>query len=161
VDVLSQMDIPWLRRPIETQLNALATELRAQWLAFDRELRQGKLKRLDYDSQTKTLTWRKLLYGAVDGQKFGVERPTVKARHSRKYFGRGKGVVAYTLLCNHVPLQGWLIGAHEYEAHHVFDIWYRNTSDIVGRNHRRHAQRQQGQLRYPALVRAALRATVH
>jgi TnpA family transposase len=71
------------------------------------------------------------LYGAVDGQKFGVERPTVKARHSRKYFGRGKGVVAYTLLCNHVPLQGWLIGAHEYEAHHVFDIWYRNTSDIV------------------------------
>ena len=46
------------------------------------------------------------LYGAVDGQnqKFGVERPTVKARASRKYFGRGKGVVAYTLLCNHVPL---------------------------------------------------------
>jgi hypothetical protein len=30
-----------------------------------------------------------------------------------------------------VPLQGWLIGAHEYEAHHVFDIWYRNTSEIV------------------------------
>jgi TnpA family transposase len=55
----------------------------------------------------------------------------VKARHSRKYFGRGKGMVAYTLLCNHVPLQGWLIGAHEFEAHHVFDIWYRNTSDIV------------------------------
>ena len=71
------------------------------------------------------------LYGAVDGQKFGVERPTVKARHSRKYFGRGKGVVAYTLLCNHVPLNGYLIGAHDYEAHHVFDIWYRNTSDIV------------------------------
>jgi TnpA family transposase len=71
------------------------------------------------------------LYGSVDGQKFGVERPTVKARYSRKYFGRGKGVVAYTLLCNHVPLQGWLIGAHELEAHHVFDVWYRNTSDIV------------------------------
>ena len=71
------------------------------------------------------------LYGSVDGQKFGVERPTVKAQYSRKYFGRGKGVVAYTLLCNHVPLQGWLIGAHEFEAHHVFDIWYRNTSEIV------------------------------
>jgi hypothetical protein len=28
-------------------------------------------------------------------------------------------------------LQGWIIGAHEFEAHHVFDIWYRNTSDIV------------------------------
>ena len=71
------------------------------------------------------------LYASVDGQKFGVEHPTVKARHSRKYFGRGKGMVAYTLLCNHVPVQGWLIGAHEFEAHHVFDIWYRNTSDIV------------------------------
>ena len=71
------------------------------------------------------------LYGAVDGQKFVMERPTVKARYSRKYFGRGKGVVAYTLLCNHVPLQGWIIGAHEFEAHHVFDVWYRNTSDIV------------------------------
>ena len=55
----AQMDIPWLRQPIETQLNALATELHAQWLAFNRELRQGKLKHLDYDSQTKTLTWRK------------------------------------------------------------------------------------------------------
>ena len=63
------------------------------------------------------------LYGSVDGQKFAVARPTVKARYSRKYFGRGKGVVAYTLLCNHVPLQGWLVGAHEFEAHHVFDIW--------------------------------------
>ena len=250
--VLRQMDIPWLRQPIEAQLDALTTELRAQWLAFNRELRQGKLKHLDYDGETGTLIWRKpkadkhavseetfygqlsfcdvadvfrfvngqcrflagltplqpryakqvadadsltaviiaqamnhgnlimsrtsdipyhvleaayqqylrqaslqaandrisnaisslpifphysfdldALYGAVDGQKFSVERPTVKARHSRKYFGRGKGVVAYTLLCNHVPLQGYLIGAHEFEAHHVFDIWYRNTSDIV------------------------------
>jgi TnpA family transposase len=30
-----------------------------------------------------------------------------------------------------VPLNGYLIGAHDYEGHHVFDIWYRNTSDIV------------------------------
>jgi TnpA family transposase len=251
-DVLSQMDIPWLRKPIHAQLDILTSELHTQWLAFNRELSQGKLKHLDYDRETKTLTWRRpkanqeaalqdsfyeqlafcdvadvfrfvndqcqflsaltplqpryakqvadadslmaaiiaqamnhgnlviaktsdipyhvveetsqqylrqaslqaandqisdaiadlpifphysfdlgVLYGAVDGQKFGVERPTVKARHSRKYFGRGKGVVAYTLLCNHVPLQSWLIGAHELEAHHVFDIWYRNTSEIV------------------------------
>ena len=26
---------------------------------------------------------------------------------------------------------GYLVGAHEYEGHHVFDIWYRNTSDFV------------------------------
>jgi TnpA family transposase len=251
-DVLAQLDIPWLRQPINIQLKALSEELRQQWLALERELRQGKLKHFDYDSKTGALTWRRpkadndaahqdsfyeqlafcdvadvvrftndqcrflsaltplqpryvkqiadadsvmaviiaqamnhgnfimaktsdiayhllettyqqylrqaslqaandrisngiaalpifphysfglnTLYGSVDGQKFGVERPTVKARHSRKYFGRGTGVVAYTLLCNHVPLQGWIIGAHEFEAHHVFDIWYRNTSDIV------------------------------
>ena len=251
-DVLAQLDIPWLRQPIDIQLKALSAELREQWLALERELRQGKLKHFDYDSKTGALTWRRpkadndaahqdsfyeqlafcdvadvvrftndqcrflsaltplqpryvkqiadadsvmaviiaqamnhgnfvmaktsdiayhllettyqqylrqaslqaandrisngiaalpifphysfglnTLYGSVDGQKLGVERPTVKARHSRKYFGRGTGVVAYTLLCNHVPLQGWIIGAHEFEAHHVFDIWYRNTSDIV------------------------------
>jgi TnpA family transposase len=251
-DVLAQMDIPFLRQPIAAQLDALKAELHAQWLAFNRELKQGKLTHLEYDKKTQTLTWRKstiakqpareqafyeqltfcdvadlfrfvnrecqflsaltplqpryakkvadadslmaviiaqamnhgnmvmartsdipyhvleatyqqylrqaslqaandrisnaiatlpifpyysfdlgALYGAVDGQKFGVERPTVKARYSRKYFGRGKGVVAYTLLCNHVPLNGSLIGAHEYEGHHVFDVWYRNTSDIV------------------------------
>jgi len=251
-DVLAQMDIPFLRQSIETQLTALTDELHAQWLAFNRELKQGKLTHLAYDKDTQTLTWHKpkvdqhpareaafyeqlplcaiadvfrfvehechvlsaltplqpryakkvadadslmavilaqamnhgnhvmghtsdilyhvleatyqqylrqasltaandrisnaiaalpifpfysfdlgVLYGAVDGQKFGVERPTVKARHSRKYFGRGKGVSAYSLLCNHVPLNSFLIGAHEYEGHYVFDIWYRNTSDIV------------------------------
>lgn len=251
-DALAQMDIPFLRQPVNAQLDALTSELGAQWLAFNSELKEGKLTHLDYDKDTKKLIWRKpkgdnqkvreqtfyeqlpfcdvadvfrfvnsqcqflsaltplqpryakkvadadslmaviiaqamnhgnqvmartsdipyhvlettyqqylrqaslqaandrisnaiaalpifphysfdldALYGAVDGQKFGVERPTVKARSSRKYFGRGKGVVAYTLLCNHVPLNGYLIGAHEYEAHHVFDIWYRNTSDIV------------------------------
>jgi TnpA family transposase len=251
-DVLSQMDIPWLRQPIDAQLDTLTAELHEQWQAFNRELSLGKLKHLDYDSGTEKLSLHRpkadndaahedefyeqllfcdvadvfrfvneqcqflsaltplqpryakqvadpdslmaviiaqamnygnlvmadtsdipyhvleatyqqylrqaslqaandqisnaiadlpifpyysfdldVLYGSVDGQKFGVERPTVKARYSRKYFGRGKGVVAYTLLCNHVPLQGWLIGAHEFEAHHVFDIWYRNTSDVV------------------------------
>ncbi len=71
------------------------------------------------------------LYAAVDGQKFSVEHPMIKARGSKKYFGRGKGVVAYTMLCNHIPLNGYLIGAHESEAHHVFDIWYRNTAGIT------------------------------
>src|ERR1035437_8579725 len=34
-----------------------------------------------------------VLYGSVDGQKFSAADPTVKARHSRKYFGRDRGVV--------------------------------------------------------------------
>jgi len=118
-DVLAQMDIPFLSKPIEVHLDALTAELRTQWLAFNREIKQGKLTHLEYDRDTQKLTWRK-----PKGESW-------KARYSRKYFGRGKGVFAYTLLCNHVPLNGYLIGAHEYEGHHVFDIWYRNTSDIV------------------------------
>ena len=35
------------------------------------------------------------------------------------------------MLCNHIPLNGYLIGTQDYEGHHVFDIWYRNTSGIV------------------------------
>nr|WP_201094301.1 hypothetical protein [Thiocystis minor] len=48
-DVLSKMDIPWLRKPIHTQLDTLTSELHTQWLAFNRELSQGKLKHLDYE----------------------------------------------------------------------------------------------------------------
>ncbi|HBR1679941.1 TPA: Tn3 family transposase, partial [Klebsiella pneumoniae] len=249
--VLAEMKIPFLQKSIKTQLKALSSELHRQWKAFNRELKQGKLKHLEYDKDTQKLTWHKsvisrhkaqekrfyeqlpfcdvtdvfrfvneqcrflpamkplqpryakkeadadslmavivaqamnhgnhvmartsdipfhvlettyeqylrlaslltandcitdaiealpvfplysfdpeTLYGAVDGQKFGVERPTVKARYSRKYFGRGKGMVAYTLLCNHIPVNGYLIGTNDYEGHHVFDIWYRNTSAV-------------------------------
>lgn len=249
--VLAEMNIPFLQKSIKTQLKALSSELHRQWKAFNRELKQGKLKHLEYDKDTQKLIWHKsvvsrhkaqekrfyeqlpfcdvtdvfrfvneqcrflpamkplqpryakkeadadslmavivaqamnhgnhvmartsdipfhvlettyeqylrlaslltandsitdaiealpvfplysfdpeTLYGAVDGQKFGVERPTVKARYSRKYFGRGKGMVAYTLLCNHIPINGYLIGTNDYEGHHVFDIWYRNTSAV-------------------------------
>jgi TnpA family transposase len=251
-EVAAEMDIPFLNQSIEVQLNALKAELHPQWLAFNKELKLGKLKHLIYDKDKETLNWHKpkgdnnkvreqifyeklplcdvtdvfrfvnsqcqflsamtplqpryakkkadadslmaviiaqamnhgnlvmsrtsdieyhvmettyqqyprqaslqaandcisnaiaelpifphysfdlnVQYGAVDGQKFEVERPTVKARYSRKYFGRGKGVVAYTMLCNHIPFNGYLIGAHEYEGHHVFDVWYRNTSNIM------------------------------
>jgi len=71
-----------------------------------------------------------ILYGALDGQKYEVLTPTSKARYSRKYYKKGRGVVAYTLLSNHIPLQSEVIGAHEHESHFVFDIWYKNTSLI-------------------------------
>jgi len=71
-----------------------------------------------------------ILYGSLDGQKFETITPTAKARYSRKYFKKGRGVVAYTLLSNYVPIQSNLIGAHEHESHFVFDMWYNNTSII-------------------------------
>jgi TnpA family transposase len=251
-DVLRQLDIPWLRRPIDEALDSLFAELHQLWAAFDRDLRRGRLKHLEYNSANKTLFWHKpktnnqeavqtgfysklqardiadifrfvnqqcgflsaftplqpryakkiadedslmaviiaqamnhgnlnmaetsdipyhvleaahhqylrlatlqaandlisnaiaqlsifphysfdleILRGSVDGQKFEMAEPTIKARHSRKYFGRGRGVVAYTLLVNHIPLQSQLIGAHEHESHYVFDICYHNTTVIT------------------------------
>ncbi|MDP1614763.1 MAG: Tn3 family transposase, partial [Methylococcales bacterium] len=72
-----------------------------------------------------------ILIAGLDGQKFEVETPTLKARRSKKYFRKGKGVVAYTMLANHIPLQVELIGAHEHESYYAFDIWYNNSSSIV------------------------------
>ena len=57
--VLSQLDIPWLRQPTEAQLITQADELHHQWLSFNIELRQGKLKHLKYDIRTKKLAWRR------------------------------------------------------------------------------------------------------
>ena len=251
-DALKDMDIPWLRQPPEATLDTLFADLDRPWRAFDHELRQGKLKHLEYDPLRKALSWRKpkagkeatrqagfyakppardiagifrlvdgrrhslsalaprqprhakevadgdslvaaifaramnhgnpsmaetsdipyhileathrqclrlstcgrqttgsavsspgsassriarltwkFSYGSVDGQKFESASPTVKARHSRKHFGKGKGVVAYTLLANHIPSQTELIGANGHESHFVFDICYNNTSDIL------------------------------
>ena len=72
-----------------------------------------------------------LLFSGVDGQKFTVKYETAMARHSKKYFGKVKGVVAYTLLSCHIPLQLELIGAHDHESYYAFDIWYNNTTDII------------------------------
>ena len=72
-----------------------------------------------------------ILFGGVDGQKFVVKHETTKARDSKKYFGKKKGVVAYTLLSCHIPLQLELISPHDHESYYTFDIWYNNTSDIV------------------------------
>lgn len=71
-----------------------------------------------------------ILFGSVDGQKFEALTPTAKARNSKKYFKKGRGIVAYTLLSNHVPLMNELIGAHEHESYYAFDAWYGNHSLI-------------------------------
>lgn len=71
-----------------------------------------------------------VLHSSSDGQKFETRLHTFKARHSPKYFGLKKGVVAYTLIANHVPINAELIGAHDHESHYVFDLLFNNTTDI-------------------------------
>ena len=251
-ETLEELSIPWVQKPIAEQLDELFTTLHQLWVAFNRDLKQGKLKHLHYDPEKSLLSWRKPrvhheeeltqgfynklpfkdivdvmrfvhqkcnflsaltplqprygkndreedrllaaiisqamnhgnasmaemgditysvlettyhqclrlstlnnsndmistaitklpifpyysldlidLYGSVDGQKYSVHYPTIKARNSKKYFKKGKGVVAYTLLINHIPLQSQVIGAHDPESYFLFDIYYNNTVDIT------------------------------
>ncbi|MCP3663163.1 MAG: transposase [Gammaproteobacteria bacterium] len=72
-----------------------------------------------------------VVHSSSDGQKFETAIPTINARHSSKYFGLSKGVVSYTLVANHVPLNARIIGANEHESHFVFDILFNNNTDIL------------------------------
>jgi TnpA family transposase len=71
----------------------------------------------------------KLLAG-IDGQKFETRLETIQSRYSPKYFGLKKGVVAFSMVLNHVPVNCKIIGANEHESHYAYDIIYNNTSDI-------------------------------
>ena len=71
-----------------------------------------------------------LLHASLDGQKFKTHRDTLLSRYSSKYFGFEKGVVAYTLVANHVPVNARIIAANEHESRYLFDLVYNNTSEI-------------------------------
>lgn len=71
-----------------------------------------------------------VLHASTDGSKIETQIETVNARYSSKYFGLNKGVSAMTLVVNHIPVNSKLIGAHEYEGHHVFDLLFNNTSEV-------------------------------
>jgi hypothetical protein len=70
-DILKKLDIPWLRQPLGESIDALYAELSQQWKLFDRELRQGKLKHLEYDEVRKHLTWHKPKVNKDDALKLG------------------------------------------------------------------------------------------
>ena len=70
------------------------------------------------------------LHSSSDGQKFESQIQTINARYSPKYFGLKKGIVSYTLVANHVPVNARIIGANEHESHYVFDILFNNTTDV-------------------------------
>jgi len=71
-----------------------------------------------------------MVHSSSDGQKFEARINTINSRHSPKYFGLKKGVVSYTLVANHIPVNARIIGANEHESHFVFDILFNNTTDI-------------------------------
>lgn len=71
-----------------------------------------------------------LLHASLDGQKFITEWDNFLARHSKKYLGRDQGVVAYSLIANHIPINTMIIGANEHESRFFFDLIYNNSSEI-------------------------------
>src|SRR5712691_5569930 len=70
------------------------------------------------------------IHSSSDGQKCETRIHTINACHSPKYFGLKKGLVSYTLVANHVPINAEIIGANDHESHYVFDILFNNTTDI-------------------------------
>lgn len=70
------------------------------------------------------------LFGSVDGQKYELETPNIKARNSKKYLREKPGVSAYTIVTNNVPFNSYVIGSNEHESYYVFDILYNNTSNL-------------------------------
>lgn len=71
-----------------------------------------------------------VIHSSSDGQKVETALNTINSRHSSKYFGLKKGIVSYTMVANHIPVNARIIGANEHESHYVFDILYNNTTDI-------------------------------
>ncbi len=70
------------------------------------------------------------VHSSSDGQKFETRFQTINARYSPKYFGLKKGIVAYPLVANHIPVNARIIGANEHESHFVFDILFNNSTKI-------------------------------
>ncbi len=66
----------------------------------------------------------------MDGQKYETRLNCFIARYSSKYFGVNRGVVAYTLCANHIPVNSKIISANHHESHFLFDILYNITSNI-------------------------------
>jgi TnpA family transposase len=81
-----------------------------------------------YDIDGKT-------HSSSDGQRIETQIPTINARYSRKYFGLKKGVSAYSLVANHVPINARIIGTHEHQSHYIFNILYHNTTDVRPERH--------------------------
>jgi hypothetical protein len=89
-DVLRQLDIPWLRRPIDEVLESLFAELHQLWTAFDRDLRRGRLKR-QYGRENTERTLAPNLARAYGAD--SVRFPRRDASYS-EWEGRSKGAAS-------------------------------------------------------------------
>ena len=70
------------------------------------------------------------VHASVDGQKITTRYQTVTARYSTKYYGKAVGVVAFSLIANHLPINSIIISPNNHESHYLVDIYLNNNSNI-------------------------------
>ena len=73
----------------------------------------------------------KLLYAAIDGQKFNTRLDLLQARNSAKYFPLKKGISVYTLLANYIPLSAEILSPNLHESYFLFDIVKNMSADLT------------------------------
>ena len=115
---LSQTAYNFIRQETLQKANQLIVDATAELLMFEH-----------YHIQ------QNIVHSSSDGQKYGTQFDTINARHSSKYFGLGKGVTAYTLLADHIPINAKIIGGHEHESYFVFDLLYNNPTNVKPQVH--------------------------
>jgi hypothetical protein len=59
-ELIQQLNIPALNKPIKQELDTLFAELDQLWATFYKAMRKGKLKHLRYDEKNGTLHWHKI-----------------------------------------------------------------------------------------------------
>lgn len=85
-----------------------------------------------------------LIYSSVDAQKFKTRIEVLTARNSAKYFPQKKGVCAYTLLANYIPLSTKIISPNLHESYFLVDIILNmlagfNLDIVTGDSHSKNA----------------------
>lgn len=70
------------------------------------------------------------LHASYDGQRFESRFNTISTNFCSKYFGRGKGVSAVSLIANHIPVNAQMMGLNGHESYYLYDLLFNNTSDI-------------------------------
>ena len=74
-------------------------------------------------------------HASLDGMKIETSFKNIKARGSSKYFPLGTGVSAYNEILNGLSMAGKLIGSHEYEGHHTFEMVTTQSGSTIRPHH--------------------------
>lgn len=98
-------------------------------------IRQGSKKLVNEASRLKAYKHFQVrspgtIHAGADGQKFGVKKQIQQARHSSKYFGKDIGIVAYSLIADHLPINAKTFAPNEHESHFLFDLVFNNNTEI-------------------------------